>query len=151
MILNHCNITLKRAFFIQCKASCKFRKGDFPGQTCLASESSSASSKNEKVGKISQNICRPSHIEQMLPRNSAATRNCSCSIQTVDVSIKEGKSKGKEEILLLFLRRARGKLGRASRKTHGKALGLLPRFPPIPETRGFCDIFNPRNPGIFFQ
>ena len=57
----------------------------------------------------------------MLPRNSAATRNCSCSIQTVDVSIKEGKSKGKEEILLLFLRRARGKLGRASRKTHGKA------------------------------
>ena len=30
-------------------------------------------------------------------------------------------------------------------------LGLLPRFPPIPETRGFCDIFNPRNPGIFFQ
>ena len=57
----------------------------------------------------------------MLPRNSAATRNCSCSIQTVDVSIKEGESKGKEEILLLFLRRARGKLGRASRKTHGKA------------------------------
>ena len=30
-------------------------------------------------------------------------------------------------------------------------VGLLPRFSPIPETRGFCDIFNPRNPGVFFQ
>ena len=30
-----------------------------------------------------------------------------------------------------------------------RELGLLPRFPPIPETRGFCDIFNPRNPGFF--
>ena len=35
------------------------------------------------------------HFVEQMPRNSAATRNCSCSIQTVDVSIREGKSKAK--------------------------------------------------------
>ena len=116
-------ILSQRAFLVQCKASCKFRKGDFPGQTCLASESSSASSKNEKVGKISQNICRPSHIEQMLPRNSAATRNCSCSIQTVDVSIREGKSKAKgpKKNSALVFKNLGESQQEGEHKTHGKA------------------------------